>query len=281
MTETRECAYEECSEHFTPKRPHQRFHSEPCRYAQWELEKAREGAAGTGQRVDGQAVHSLDDARGKMREGRTSAQWELVAREKVARTLLDTGEFTDDDLFDLNVPVHYRKHVHGAATGHYSGEEPYMEFVELRKSRRPSRKGGKNQVFRINAKGRRELPKKLRDLRTELQQLIGSCADTPGGVQGAGSPASSRPVPHVGAASSQNVGHDTGGDGESGDSSDALGVVSGDSTIGAGQVSGKRDQGGSHSSSVAGTDAPDSLVALDSPRKASASSMYDPMEDAA
>jgi hypothetical protein len=107
--------------------------------------------------------------------------------------------------------------------------------------------------------------------RTELQTLVGSCADTPGGVKVAESPASSHSVPHVGVASNQNVGHDTGGDGDSGDSSDALGVVSGDLTLTTGQVSGKRDQGRAHSSPAAGSETPD----LSEP------SLFDDMEEAA
>jgi hypothetical protein len=97
----------------------------------------------------------------------------LIAREKVMRTLLETGEFTADVLADLNIPVEYRKHVHGAATGYFSGAEPFMEEAGRRKSERPSRKGGKNTLFVISAKGRRELPKLLRDLQRELPKLVG------------------------------------------------------------------------------------------------------------
>jgi hypothetical protein len=118
-------------------------------------------------------THLLDDARGQMREGHTSAQWELLAREKVARTLLETGQFTADDLTDLNIPRNYRSHVHGAATGYFAGAEPFMDFVGRQKSSRPSRKGGKNDLYVINAKGRKELPKLLRDLQLEVKTLVG------------------------------------------------------------------------------------------------------------
>lgn len=140
------------------------YRSEAC--------KKRAQRASSGDKAG--TVHPLDEARGQMREGRTSAQWELVAREKVARTLLETGEFTADALADLNIPVDYRRHIHGAATGYFAGAEPFMDFVGRQKSARPSRKGGKNDLYAINAKGRRELPKLLRDLRSELHTLVGS-----------------------------------------------------------------------------------------------------------
>jgi hypothetical protein len=117
-----------------------------------------------------------------MREGHTSAQWELIAREKVMGTLLATGEFTADDLTDLNIPVEYRRHIHGAATGYFSGAEPFMKYVERRKSERPSRKGAKNDVFRITAKGRAQLPGLLRDLSTELSTLVGPSNGATGGT---------------------------------------------------------------------------------------------------
>lgn len=127
-------------------------------------------------------THVLDDARGQMREGHTSAQWELIAREKVARTLLETGRFTADDLSDVNMPTEYRRHVHGAVTGFFAGVEAFMDFVGRQKSSRPSRKGGKNDLYRVNAKGLRELPGLLRDPHSRLYTLAGGSDEPASGA---------------------------------------------------------------------------------------------------
>jgi len=222
MTDPRICAYEDCAQYFTPKRPHQRFCKEEHRYRQWELDKAREGAAPAEQRVERDVVHPLDDARGQMREGRTSAQWELVAREKVARTLLDTGEFTADDLADLNIPVDYRRHIHGAATGFFAGAEPFMDFVGRQKSARPSRKGAKNDLYAINAKGRRELPKLLRDLQRELPKLVGLSSGTSGGIVAAAQSGEKQEI--VGVATGAECGSSDTLGGNSGDESTEVGT---------------------------------------------------------
>jgi len=95
--------------------------------------------------------------RGQQEEGGTSADYLLLAREQIARTLLATSFFTADDLEPLGIPEQYRRSVHGSATGYFSGEQPYMEEAGRRKSERPERKGAKNTVFRITVKGRREL----------------------------------------------------------------------------------------------------------------------------
>jgi hypothetical protein len=109
-------------------------------------------------------VHVLDDARGLQEEGKTSSEWALIARERVMRRLLEAGSFTADELFSLGIPEHYRKSVHGLVTAYFRGKQPYMEEAGRRKSERPERKGAKNTVFRITAKGRRELPGLLKGL---------------------------------------------------------------------------------------------------------------------
>lgn len=109
-------------------------------------------------------VHPLADARGQQEEGGASADYLILAREQIARTLLATSFFTADDLEPLGIPEQYRRSVHGSATGYFSGEQPYMEETGRRKSERPTRKGAKNTVFRITVKGRRELPGLLREM---------------------------------------------------------------------------------------------------------------------
>jgi hypothetical protein len=215
-------------------------------------------------------THVLDDARGQMREGHTSAQWELIAREKVMRTLLVTGEFTADDLTDLNIPVEYRCHIHGAATGYFSGAEPFMEYVERRKSERPSRKGGKNDVFRITAKGRAQLPDLLRDLHTQLQPLVGSSNGATGGT-GVAIARSDQDQEIVGstAAAEALTGPRDRRSGRSGDQSG----------VGNSPVTTKSEEA-PPPNLAADSGSPDSLVQLDdAPRRVP--SMYDPMEDAA
>lgn len=114
--------------------------------------------------ADKAVTHPLDEARGQQEEGKTSSEWALIAREHVMRTLLATGYFTADDLGPLGIPEHYRKSVHGLVTAYFRGKQPYMEEAGRRKSERPERKGAKNTIFRISAKGRRELPELLKDL---------------------------------------------------------------------------------------------------------------------
>lgn len=224
-------------------------------------------------------THLLDDARGQMREGHTSAQWELIAREKVARTLLETGEFTADVLSDVNMPTEYRQHIHGAVTGFFAGAEPFMDFVGRQKSSRPSRKGGKNDLYRVNAKGLRELPGLLRDPRSRLYTLVGSDGGdaSSGGAslvaavapdqnqeqESAGLSAAAQPDPSLGGPAGRGRSTESGEPIPASDKS---------------QVS--TDQGAPTSRPpVSDAGSPDSLIQLDGARKAP--SMFDPWGDAA
>lgn len=163
-------------------------HSEACK------KRAQRAAS----RDKAGTAHPLDDARGQVEEGKTASEWALIAREHVMRTLLGTGYFTADDLEPLGIPEHYRRHLHGLITAHFRGPEPYMEEAGRRKSERPERKGAKNTVFRITAKGRRELPAKLRALTSGVGagssgQLDGDASADRGGETtgvGAGVPSS-------------------------------------------------------------------------------------------
>jgi hypothetical protein len=142
------------------------YDTEQCRWQGW-IQGQVEAAETGSQRVIGD-VHPLDEARGQVEEGPTSSEWALIAREHVMRTLLATGYFTADDLEPLGIPEHYRRSVHGLVTAFFRGKKPYMDEAGRRKSERPERKGSKNTVFRINAKGRRELPALLMG----LQELL-------------------------------------------------------------------------------------------------------------
>lgn len=162
---TRVCAYSQCDVEFEPRRPHHRFHHESCRYADF-LERQQNGGECSGQRV---GEHALREVRGQQEEG-ASADYLQLAREQICRTLLATGYFTADDLEPLGIPKEYRRSVHGSATGYFSGEEPLMEEAGRRKSERPERKGAKNTIFRITAKGRRELPGLLRGMEGPVRE---------------------------------------------------------------------------------------------------------------
>jgi hypothetical protein len=220
-------------------------------------------------------THQLDDARAQMREGHTSAQWELIAREKVMRTLLETGEFTADVLAELSIPVEYRKHVHGAATGYFSGAEPFMDEAGRRKSERPSRKGGKNTLFVISAKGRRELPKLLRDLQRELRTLTGSGGDvlSSGGASlVAAAPNQNQIVENAGLSAAAQPDPSLGGPAGCGRSTEP-----GELTPASDKSPVSTDQGAPASRPpVSDAGSPESLVQLDGARKAP--SMFDPYE---
>ncbi len=126
-------------------------------------EACKKRAQRTASRDKAGTEHPLREVRGEQEEG-ASADYLILAREQICRTLLATSFFTADDLEPLGIPQEYRRSVHGSATGYFSGEQPYMEEVGRRKSERPERKGGKNTIFRITVRGRRELPGLLRGM---------------------------------------------------------------------------------------------------------------------
>src|SRR5690242_13943507 len=97
MSEQRVCAHERCSESFIPKRPHQRFHAEPCRYAQWELDKDREAASGTGQRVE-EPLQLVRDQRATDKHKRDLGG---LIKQAIVDTIKTTGECHADDLVGL------------------------------------------------------------------------------------------------------------------------------------------------------------------------------------
>lgn|GEM_PF-5591368 len=160
---TRACAYEPCGRGFEPGHPRQRFCTPTCRANQHYVDNPEKGR----QLQDGAlrcvAEQPLREVRGQQEEG-ASADYLILAREQIGRTLLATGWFTADDLEPLGIPKRFRRSVHGSATGYFSGELGCMVEAGRRKSERPARKGGKNTVFRITAKGRRELPVLLKDM---------------------------------------------------------------------------------------------------------------------
>lgn len=161
---TRTCRYEPCGRDFEPTDARQEFCGGTCRANHHYAGRPEKGRSVPSTPLQSVATHPLADARGLQEEGGDSADYLILAREQIARTLLHTGWFTADDLEPLGIPQQYRRSVHGSATGYFSGEQPYMEEAGRRKSERPERKGAKNTVFRITARGRRELPRLLKDM---------------------------------------------------------------------------------------------------------------------
>lgn len=155
---TRTCKYEPCGKEFEPTHWRQEFCNSTCRADNHYAEHPAKRQPGPSGALPCVAAHPLDEVRGRQEEGKTSAEWLAIARVHLERTLLTTGYFTADDLAELNIPEKYRRSIHGSVTGFYSAPG-YMVEAGRRKSERPERKGGKNTVFRITEKGRRELSK--------------------------------------------------------------------------------------------------------------------------
>lgn len=114
-------------------------------------------------------VRDLDEARGLQEEQKEKARWTLIVREQIIRTLLGTGYLHADDLDDLGVPPAHCN-VRGSQMGSFRSCG-YMEKTGVeRKVSHAAANGRKAPIYRITAKGRRELPRLLKD-------LAGSSAD--------------------------------------------------------------------------------------------------------
>jgi hypothetical protein len=265
VTETRACAYEECPVEFNPKRPHQRFHSEPCRYAQWELEKAREGASGGRQRVEGGVgsrggnVRSVTEARQLQTASKGLDRWRLVMEVQIHRTLLATGHFHVDDLDCLGLPPEAFE-VRGTLVSAVRASGVMRSTGVTRKVAHKAANARKAPIYAITPKGR-----------TELTQLAGSSSDVPYGA----SP--------VAAASSQNQGRSgekqeivgTGIEGEQ-TSSDTLDANSGDqSGVGYHPSSDTKSDAVSSQPVAADTGSSPDVLSLDEARRR-VPSAYDP-----
>lgn len=159
---SRTCEYSLCNVAFEPRRPHQRFHSESCRYAQW-ADEQQNGSEDGAQRV---GAHALDEVRGVAEESAEKSRWTLIAREHLTHTLIETGYFSADDFESIGIPAEH-VNVGNSQMGRFS-KQKLMEAITWRYSTKPSRKGGKLWTYRITAKGRQDLPKLLTDTRKEL-----------------------------------------------------------------------------------------------------------------
>jgi len=196
----RQCKWRECRRTMVTQRADAEFCQSECKDA-WHNEERRKRRAPATRVIGGSEGERqpLRAVRGQQEEGQASADYLILAREQIARTLLHTGWFTADDLEPLGIPQQYRRSVHGSATGFFSGEQPYMEEAGRRKSERPERKGAKNTVFRITVKGRRELPVLLKGMagpvRDATKRLYGEVAGVGGGRLALEAPSCATPHP--------------------------------------------------------------------------------------
>lgn len=233
MTEQRVCDYEECSERFIPKRPHQRFHSEPCRYAQWELDRLRGGASGAGQRVDGQAAHPLQAVRDQAALDKHTRDLNGLIRQAIIDAIKTRGECHADDLHDL-YPEGEVDRCRELATRQFaslrSGKRPLIEERERRPSSIPARKRAKSGVYVFTQHGR--------------ETLVGSSSGAPGGTGVATARSGESEIVGVGTEGEQT-------------SSDTLGANSGEKQSGAGPTLPLKNSASPPTRAVTGSGSPD------------------------
>jgi hypothetical protein len=143
------------------------FCSDACR-SRYKNERRRQGAASTtrvsaqesGQGSRGGNVRDLDEARGLQEEQKEKARWALVVREHIASTLLETGYFHCDDLDALGVPPAHCN-VKGSQIGSFRSRGLMEKTGQERKVSHVAANGRRAPIYRISAKGRKELSKML------------------------------------------------------------------------------------------------------------------------
>jgi len=114
--------------------------------------------SGTGTR--GGNVRNLTEARGLQEEQKEKARWTLIVREHIARTLLETCYFHADDLDALGVPPSHCN-VKGSQIGSFRSRGLMEKTGQERKVSHAAANGRKAPIYRVSAKGRKELSKML------------------------------------------------------------------------------------------------------------------------
>lgn len=174
MTESRNCRYSKCRKPLpSTHRPDAKFCDELCR-SRHKNEARRQAASDT--RVNrssasvgsrGGNVRSVQEARILQSESKEKDRWRLIMEQQVLRTLLETGAFHVDDLDPLDLPP-VASEVKGTLVSSVRARG-YMESTEVRrKVAHAAANARKAPIYRISAKGRRELPKLLIDLQAKL-----------------------------------------------------------------------------------------------------------------
>ncbi len=121
------------------------------------------------------------------------ARWGLIVREHIARTLLETGYFHCDDLDALGVPPAHCN-VKGSQIGSFRSQGLMEKTGQERKVSHVAANGRRAPIYRISAKGRKELSK----------MLVGVGAGNAGGSFSL--PAASGHCPHSGEEQATGVG---------------------------------------------------------------------------
>lgn len=154
MSASRQC--EQCGRTFTPKRPHGRFDTQECRYQGW----IEEDVYGERQRVTdgvgsrGGNVRSVEEARSLHQTHKPD--WVEKVSNRITDMLLTTGHFHADDLDVVGVPPDHAN-VKSACIGGFSSAGLMEKTGVERKVAHPAANGRKAAIFRITAKGQREL----------------------------------------------------------------------------------------------------------------------------
>jgi hypothetical protein len=164
---TRTCKWRECHRPLITQRADAEFCGPDCKNAWHNEERRKQGTSakrfksqesGVGSR--GGTVRDLDEARGLQEEQKEKARWTLIVREHIARTLLETGYFHCDDLDALGIPPAHCN-IKGSQIGSFRSRGLMEKTGQERKVSHVAANGRRAPIYRISAKGRRELSKML------------------------------------------------------------------------------------------------------------------------
>lgn len=214
--QTRPCGREGCDRKLgSGYRKHAQYCSSICRAEAWRQahsttagqKRTKPFSGGEGSR--GGNVRSVDEARILQSESKERDRWRLVMEIQIHRTLLSTGYFHVDDLDPLGVPP-LASEVKGTLINSVRARG-YMKSTEVRrKVAHAAANARKAPIYKITAKGRRELPKLVEDLKTDLAGVGGgnksgclSHSDSSGHSPHSGEPGLPGPGSGAGVASSR------------------------------------------------------------------------------
>lgn len=153
---TRTCKYEPCSKEFEPKRPHQVFCSDKCRYAGW-VEEPQGIRQGGGQRVGEHPLQEVRDQRATEKHNRDLGG---LIKQAIADQIKTTGSCHADDLIDLypEGEVDLCRRLATAQFGSLAARK-LIRKDGWRRTSSGSRKGGGGWIWKFTEKGRQELSK--------------------------------------------------------------------------------------------------------------------------
>ena len=112
-------------------------------------------AASNGSGSRGGNVRHVQEARELQEQSKEKARWTLIAREHIARTLLETGFFHADDMAPFGIPEEHCN-VIGSQIASFRNRKLMMAVGE-RKCQHKAANGRKAKIYRITDLGRKEL----------------------------------------------------------------------------------------------------------------------------